>query len=58
MSEKPAETSQPFSEKITDILNYSALNLALAIGYRTGLFDVLDNFDRPQTLQAIAKAPV
>jgi len=28
-----------------DILNYSALNLAMAVGYRTGLFDVLDTFD-------------
>jgi len=37
-----------------DILNYSALNLAMAVGYRTGLFDVLDTFDTPQTLQAIA----
>jgi len=36
------------------ILNYSALNLAMAVGYRTGLFDVLDTFDTPQTLQAIA----
>ena len=37
-----------------DILNYSALNLAMAVGYRTGLFNVLDTFDTPQTLQAIA----
>ena len=37
-----------------DILNCSALNLAMAVGYRTGLFDVLDTFDTPQTLQAIA----
>jgi len=36
------------------ILNYSALNLAMAVGYRTGLFDILDTFDTPQTLQAIA----
>ena len=54
MTEKSTETAKPFSEKITDILNYSALNLALAIGYRTGLFDVMDTYDTPQTLQAIA----
>ena len=54
MTEKSTQTAKPFSEKITDILNYSALNLALAIGYRTGLFDVMDTFDTPRTLQAIA----
>ena len=54
MTEKSSETLKPFSEKLTDILNYSALNLALAIGYRTGLFDVMDTFDTPQTLEAIA----
>lgn len=46
---------KPFSEKLADILNYSALNLALAIGYRTGLFDVMDTFDSPQPLGAIAQ---
>lgn len=54
MTEKSTQTAKPFSEKITAILNYSALNLALAIGYRTGLFDVMDTFDTPQTLQVIA----
>jgi len=54
MTEKSSETLKPFSEKLTDILNYSALNLALAIGYRTGLFDVMDAFDSPQSLKAIA----
>ena len=49
-----AATQKSFSEKMIDILNYSALNLAMAVGYRTGLFDVLDTFDTPQTLQAIA----
>ncbi len=48
------ESPKPFYEKMTDILNYSALNLAMAIGYRTGLFDVMDTFDTPRTLKAIA----
>ena len=48
-------TPKPFSDKLADILNYSALNLALAIGYRTGLFDVMDTFDAPQPLGAIAR---
>ncbi len=51
MTEKSTENQKPFSDKIAGILNYSALNLALAIGYRTGLFDVMDTFDTPQTLE-------
>ena len=50
MTEKSTESPKPFSEKMTDILNYSALNLAMAIGYRTGLFDVMDTFNTPRTL--------
>jgi ubiquinone/menaquinone biosynthesis C-methylase UbiE len=40
---------------MVDILNYGALNLAMAIGYRTGLFDVMDAFDSPRTVAAIAE---
>ena len=54
MPENSDRNPQAFAEKMTDILNYSALNLAMAIGYRTGLFDVMDTFDTPQPLQAIA----
>ena len=54
MIEKFSKTPKSFSEKITDILNFSALNLALAIGYRTGLLDIMDAFETPQTLNAIA----
>jgi ubiquinone/menaquinone biosynthesis C-methylase UbiE len=43
-----------FSEKMIRILNLGALNLAMAIGYRTGLFDVLDAFETPQTLAGIS----
>jgi len=43
-----------FSEKMSDILNYGAINLAMAIGYRTGLFDVMDTFDSPQSIDAIS----
>ncbi len=38
-----------------DILNYGAINLAMAIGYRTGLFDVMDEFDSPQSIGDISK---
>ena len=37
-----------------DILNYGAINLAMAIGYRTGLFDVMDAYESPQTIEAIS----
>ena len=44
-----------FSEKMVDILNYGAINLAMAIGYRTGLFDVMDTLDGPREVAAIAR---
>ncbi|MGD9184959.1 MAG: methyltransferase type 12, partial [Desulfobacterales bacterium] len=44
-----------FSKKMTGILNFGALNLAMAIGYRTGLFDVMDTFDSPAPLATIAE---
>ena len=43
-----------FSEKMIDILNYGAINLAMAIGYRTGLFDIMDEFDSPQSVGDIS----
>lgn len=46
---------EAFPQTMMKILNYGALNLALAIGYRTGLFDALDEFDKPQPVDAIAK---
>ena len=54
MTKNSADTPKPFAEKMTNILNYSALNLAMAVGYQTGLFDVMDTFDTPQTLRGIA----
>jgi len=43
-----------FSQKMMDVLNYGAINLAMAIGYRTGLYEVLDSFDQAETLQQIS----
>ncbi len=50
------ETTAPedFSRKMIDILNCGALNLAIGIGYRTKLFDVMDLSESPQTAEAIA----
>ena len=43
-----------FSKKMIDILNSGALNLALAIGYKVGLFDVMAALTAPATVTAIA----
>ncbi len=45
-----------FEQKMTDILNYGALNLAMAIGYKNRIFDVLQDLDKPATLDEIAEA--
>jgi len=55
MSEKSIEKQKAFLTHMTNILNYGALNLAMALGYRTRLFDVLDEFEGPQTARFIAK---
>lgn len=47
---------QSFFERMTDILNMGALNLAMGLGYRARLFDVMDTFDGPQPDDVIADA--
>lgn len=47
---------KPFSEKMVDILNYGSLNLAMGIGYRAGLFDVMDAAARPLSLDELCRA--
>ncbi len=54
MKERLDERKREFSEIMTDILNYGALNLAMGIGYRNGLLDVMDGCDSPKTASAIA----
>jgi SAM-dependent methyltransferase len=56
MSSPSSDPRDDFSQKMTAILNYGAINLAMAIGYRTRLFDVMDRFDSPQTLAVIAES--
>ena len=48
-------SEKPFSEKMVDILNYGSLNLAMGIGYRIGLFDVMDAVGRPCTIDEICQ---
>lgn len=47
------DDTKSFQEKMVDILNYGSLNLAMGIGYRTGLFDFLDAMNRPCSLDEI-----
>ena len=49
------EDQKEFSKRLTTILNCGALNLAMALGYRTHLFDVMDAFESPQTVSVVAK---
>ena len=49
------EESGAFQDKLVDILNYGALNLAMGLGYRAGLFDVMDAADRPCSVAEISE---
>lgn len=44
-----------FQEKLVNILNYGALNLAMGMGYSLGLFETLDRLNRPATADEIAE---
>ncbi|MBS0014516.1 MAG: class I SAM-dependent methyltransferase [Desulfobacterales bacterium] len=45
-----------FAQKMADILNCGALNLAMAIGYKNRIFDTLEDMGRPATAAEIAAA--
>ena len=45
---------EDFSNKMSTILNHGAVNLAMGIGYRLKLFDIMDSFERPRTSEDIA----
>lgn len=49
-----AKTPESFSEKLVTILNMGALNLAMGIGYRVGLYDAMDILETPQPARVIA----
>lgn len=48
------EKRSAFAARMADVLNYGALNLAMGIGYRTRLFDVMDEMDGPASAEDIA----
>ena len=55
MNDQTESNGNDFPKKLTDILNYGALNLAMGLGYRTRLFDIMDTFDKPQPVATISK---
>ena len=56
MNDDARTKREAFSRRMTDILNHAALNLAIAVGYRTGLFETLSRLEVPQTPLQIAEA--
>ncbi len=55
MKDHTEDKGKDFSEKLSDILNYGALNLAMGLGYRCGLFDVMDALHGPEPARVIAE---
>ena len=53
-STRNEERRRRFAAKMTDVLNYGALNLAMGIGYRLELFDHLDALDKPASSATLA----
>ncbi len=41
---------------MTEILNHGALNLAMAIGYKNQIFDILEDLNKPVTVSELASA--
>lgn len=55
-AEPEAKRREKFSGRMVEILNAGAVNLAMAVGYRARLFDVMDEMDRPAEPGEIARA--
>ena len=49
-----SETTEDFGCRVTDILNHGALNVAIGLGYRVGLFEALDQAETPLTAEELA----
>ena len=50
-----AADNDGFAARMVDILNYGALNVAICLGYKVGLFEALDASPGPVTLQQLAE---
>jgi len=49
------DKQEAFGRRMADILNCGALNLAMAVGYRTGLFEAMASLATPRSAEAIAE---
>lgn len=54
MREQDPVKAEAFGKKMTDILNYGSLNLAMAIGYRLQLFESMEKLGKPSSIEEIA----
>ena len=54
MDRQNQDQPEDFSKRMADILNCGALNLAMAIGYKTRIFDGMDELAAPATVSQIA----
>ena len=54
MAEQRIEKKEAFGKKMTDILNHGSLNLAMAVGYRLKLFDIMEVLGSPSSIEKIA----
>lgn len=52
---KEVDKSELFSQKMCNILNYGALNLAMSVGYESGLFEILEKFTSAESCRVIAE---
>lgn len=50
-----ADKAEKFSAIMANILNYGALNLAMGMGYASGLFEALASFEEPASCAEIAR---
>ncbi|WP_319406404.1 class I SAM-dependent methyltransferase [uncultured Desulfosarcina sp.] len=50
------DDAKTFQDKMVDVLNYGSLNLAMGLGYRAGLFDIMDTMNRACTADEICGA--
>ena len=49
------DTAKSFADKLVDILNYGSLNLAMGLGYRLGLFEIMDAAGQPLSIAEICE---
>ncbi len=47
---------EDFEQKLVDILNYGSLNLAIGIGYKHQIFDVMEDLAKPASVSDLAEA--